>query len=399
MNTCFVNYLLLLLYHIPSRLAGTCEVAVIVDTESNRSYEKLLTKRAAILAAEGLKCFPYPLLVRLWNPVSFSGCPHDTVYSSNIKNLRSPNSGYILSHKTIWEDYCLSRPNATVNDAILVLDGNFFCQASDCASILSNHLHSQTTDLFYYGYCYNLPQEHWDLPQCTHAYSIKCFAVRRIKDTIDPCGPALDEQLHKLVSSGSLSWDYISNFEFTKDFAAINDIELTSFGKFSFATESSYNNGLVWQIQEETERVLTRCSGQIRWSNTSGCVPKELCGNTTHLLDIPNFDGFFPASILCDRNSTGFKKIYDTKDTRACLRNKKICMLGDSTLEESIHDIAVLLSGIGINVSNVLSHYMYIQREVVPHNVTLNDVTVEMTATVGNRLFTFSTFLLILIFC
>lgn len=55
-------------------------------------------------------------------------------------------------------------------------------------------------------------------------------------------------------------------------------------------------------------------------------------------------------------------------------------MLGDSTIEETIHDIIVLLSGLGSNVSRVVSHYIEIERHTSPINIAVNDVFVEMKA-------------------
>ena len=378
--------LLLLFSRYYQSLGNMIEIAIILDKSSTQPYDRYLADRAAIFAKEMNDTVTDPPTIRLWSPVSLNRCPHVAFNSINLKTAGiSLKPGYILTHKTIWEDFCVIRPNANDNDVILILAGDFFCQADGCARILDSHMRMQTTDLFYYGFYNDIPKDHWNLPASTHAYSIKCSAVKKIRDTIDPCGTALDAQFHDLVSAWRLSWDYIASSEFTKNITAAKDIELNNFGRVSIVAES-YDQGMIWRLQEEKPIIspLPSCAGRLTWNESTGCQPKSLCGVDTHLRDIPNFDGYFPTSLLCDANKTEFKKIYDTNHTRECLRSKRLCVLGDSTSEETIHDLIVLLSGIGTNITNVLSHYKYIQKRETPEKLTINDVTIDMKAT-GNR--------------
>ena len=74
-------------------------------------------------------------------------------------------------------------------------------------------------------------------------------------------------------------------------------------------------------------------------------------------------------------------KLYDSKKTAKCLQRKRIVLLGDSTMGETFHDLAILLSGIGKNkkeldtyihqaaIKSEKEHEMW--RYALPNDVTL----------------------------
>lgn len=68
------------------------------------------------------------------------------------------------------------------------------------------------------------------------------------------------------------------------------------------------------------------------------CVP-DVCGGA-HLPDLLEVEGRVPAAMLCGMH------LRDTAATRACLTNKRIVLLGDSTMLEVGHDIMLLMSGL-----------------------------------------------------
>lgn len=300
------------------------EVAIVVDNKSNRSYDQYLSRRALDFAHEvntsPLLNPPFPH-VRMWSP---SRC------------RLSNSSSSILTHARIWEDYCINRHSPTDEYVVLVLEGDFFCRANDCSVIFDSHIKSQITDLFIYGYCGDIPTskdkfEINQLPACSeHAYSIKCSAVKKILSNIDSCNEVnstltnLNGILHDLVFKYVISWDYIGVNEFTVNETAIKDIELSNFGKVSIIPESQ-SNGMIWWLQVEEDRAQRKCSGYLSYnSSTNICTPTKLCGNATNLNEIPNFNGYFPSSVLCDANNTEFKRLFDTTATRKCLNKKKV---------------------------------------------------------------------------
>ena len=71
------------------------------------------------------------------------------------------------------------------------------------------------------------------------------------------------------------------------------------------------------------------------------CDP-PLC-NGSNLSDIPYADGRLPVSVAVEL------KLYDTQSIRQRLANKCVVLLGDSTMQETAHDLIILLSGIGNN--------------------------------------------------
>ena len=78
------------------------------------------------------------------------------------------------------------------------------------------------------------------------------------------------------------------------------------------------------------------------------CEP-DVCSGS-NLLEIPGYDGFTTTDIV--EGST----IYDTNIVRQCFTNKYVVLLGDSSVEELMHDLVVLLNRLG-NDNKLLGTY------------------------------------------
>lgn len=82
----------------------------------------------------------------------------------------------------------------------------------------------------------------------------------------------------------------------------------------------------------------------LRWSaQRSQCDP-DVC-NGARLSDIPGFLGGVPAQLACSLQHG----LFDTRRARRCLADKRLLMLGDSTFVEQMHDLVMLLGGLGGN--------------------------------------------------
>jgi len=68
---------------------------------------------------------------------------------------------------------------------------------------------------------------------------------------------------------------------------------------------------------------------------------------------IPDFVEGIPCSVVCQ-----LTRIFDSAATRNCLKGKRVVMLGDSTLTETMHDIEILLSGVAAD-SKQLNDYVF----------------------------------------
>jgi hypothetical protein len=126
----------------------------------------------------------------------------------------------------------------------------------------------------------------------------------------------------------------------------------------------------------------------LHWDTQSQqCYPTEICGGV-NLLQIPDFDKRLPVSLLCPSESSSttplLSRLYDQKAIKQCFQQKKVCVLGDSTLEETIHDMVVLLSGIGINRGEVLRYYRSMRFASNPVNMVFdnNKVQLELKGTI-----------------
>jgi hypothetical protein len=81
------------------------------------------------------------------------------------------------------------------------------------------------------------------------------------------------------------------------------------------------------------------------------CDPKSACEGI-NITQIP---------FILDHVSEKFAKtqeFYDTDGTSSCLRNKRLVLLGDSTMIEFANDLAILLSGIASD-SEALEKYLF----------------------------------------
>jgi hypothetical protein len=136
------------------------------------------------------------------------------------------------------------------------------------------------------------------------------------------------------------------------------------------------------------------------WNETTNqCMPFKICGHL-RLLDIPHFNGNLPISLLPIEkkvnDSSGnhtetissqeqersappiLHHLYDSKATRECLNNTKVCVLGDSTIEETIHDLEILLSGVGERLDFVEKHFLIMKQLRRPQTRSLNDLILNL---------------------
>ena len=95
----------------------------------------------------------------------------------------------------------------------------------------------------------------------------------------------------------------------------------------------------------------------VNWvAETNTCEP-HICGGA-NITQIPDFSGHLPRKILLSTiMGTQATKLYDSMSTRTCFSGKRLIFFGDSTMEESLHDIAILISGIGGDRDAVLTYF------------------------------------------
>lgn len=87
----------------------------------------------------------------------------------------------------------------------------------------------------------------------------------------------------------------------------------------------------------------------LQWSAESATCDPDVCGGVA-LPDIPGFDdGGTPAKLACSLRHG----LLDTRRARQCLANKRVLLMGDSTMVELAHDLNMLLAGLGGNASAV----------------------------------------------
>jgi hypothetical protein len=148
------------------------------------------------------------------------------------------------------------------------------------------------------------------------------------------------------------------------------------------------------------KKVQVAPKGNVLYWNesTNQCRPFEICGNL-RLLDIPHFNGNLPISLLPiekkvhdssgnyteiissqkqERSAPVLHHLYDSKATRKCLNNTKVCVLGDSTIEETIHDLEILLSGVGERLDLVEKHFQLMKQLKRPQTQPLNDLILNL---------------------
>ncbi len=85
------------------------------------------------------------------------------------------------------------------------------------------------------------------------------------------------------------------------------------------------------------------------WDAAAAKCSPDVCGDAW-LPEIADLDGQVPASLLCGL------RLFDTAAARACLRGKRLVLLGDSTMAETAHDLAILLSGIATDSGRLHEH-------------------------------------------
>ena len=108
----------------------------------------------------------------------------------------------------------------------------------------------------------------------------------------------------------------------------------------------------------------------VKWINSTKSCDPDLC-NGAFLSDIPDYNNQIKIGILLHD-----PHIVDTKYARECLNGKSITLIGDSTLTETTHDMALLLSG--LSSKNDINRYLNKfcsrnQMEIAPGNFSGND--------------------------
>lgn len=98
-------------------------------------------------------------------------------------------------------------------------------------------------------------------------------------------------------------------------------------------------------------------------SITEGVCPAENYSGELGIFGLPYSKH---ALELCD-----IHKYFTTTMTRQCLKNKKVVLLGDSTMTETTHDLSILLSG----VTNVSDIHAYMRAATRSHSTSLGDST------------------------
>ena len=94
----------------------------------------------------------------------------------------------------------------------------------------------------------------------------------------------------------------------------------------------------------------------VHWNNVSSeCVP-EVC-RERRLVDIPHAVGALPVSLAVKMH------LFDTPAVRAGLSNKCVVLLGDSTMQETAHDLVILLSGIASHSDTLHSYVQQATRQ------------------------------------
>ena len=93
----------------------------------------------------------------------------------------------------------------------------------------------------------------------------------------------------------------------------------------------------------------TNCSF-VEWNSTDNKCSPDVCQGS-NLLEIAGYNHQIPASLI---DST---TVYDTNKTRACLKDKYIVILGDSSMAETTHDIIFLLSRMVVH-DDIFNRYL-----------------------------------------
>ena len=83
---------------------------------------------------------------------------------------------------------------------------------------------------------------------------------------------------------------------------------------------------------------------KITWDSVAGTCQPQVCG-PVDVRTIYDFEGHVSSLQLAQLGLSN--KLRGTKEARDCLSGRKLLLLGDSTLGETAHDLAILLSGIG----------------------------------------------------
>ena len=129
----------------------------------------------------------------------------------------------------------------------------------------------------------------------------------------------------------------------------------------------------------------TNTSGFLVWDEQQQCthVRTSTVCNQISLNQIPDLSNHLPVSMVCSNDPHGrpptLPRLFDQSATRKCLTGKKLCVLGDSTIEETIHDMVVLLSGIGNDVNRVKTYFDAMIYTNQPTAMDIEDVHLKLS--------------------
>lgn len=175
-----------------------------------------------------------------------------------------------MAQFAIWQDYCIFRPNATLEDVLVIFESDFYCVANNCIKYLDYVIQHQYTDIFYLGYCYLYHKSPNSVPpNCLHAYSIKCGAARKLRDLLDPCGQGVDSQLSYWGSqAGYFTWDYMADQDYTYNNTLFDYVMKSNILAFDYDDNSGGMFRQIKNITHSREKAMSRKSSGYIPSNT-----------------------------------------------------------------------------------------------------------------------------------
>ncbi len=110
---------------------------------------------------------------------------------------------------------------------------------------------------------------------------------------------------------------------------------------------------LAWQVPLSSRPCadFAKDHAPVVWNaDLERCEP-DVCRGI-RLTDLADVGGEVAANVACNT------KLYDAASARLCLRGKTVLLLGDSTMTETAHDFAILLSGIAADPELMADYIM-----------------------------------------
>lgn len=93
----------------------------------------------------------------------------------------------------------------------------------------------------------------------------------------------------------------------------------------------------------------------VAWNALLGKCEPDVCRGA-RLLDLADAGGEVATSVLCGM------ELLDAAAARSCLRDKRVLLMGDSTMAETAHDIIILLSGVAANRTLLTDYIIKVRR-------------------------------------